>query len=104
MKTIRNMITAATLITGLSLGTVAMVAPSGAGAALAPQTAQEGAVQQFWAYMAGLESTRAECIALTESTHSTAATQYPDLYMGNCLQAFILALYSGGSIAWEYVN
>ena len=97
MKTIRNMITAATLITGLSLGTVAMVAPSGAGAALAPQTAQEGAVQQFWAYMAGLEGTRATCIALTESTHSVT------LYGGNCLQAFVIALETPG-VAWEYVN
>ncbi len=95
MKTIRNMITAATLITGLSLGTVAMVAmvaPSGAGAALAPQTAQTAQTAQvhaFWQYLYALEHAPNTCGVVYEGDDPTADHV---IYAGGCLQSFWLTM------------
>ena len=62
-------------------------------------------VQAFWAFLYSLQHyTEDGCLAVTQSTHSTPATHQVVVYGGNCLQAFVIALKSGGSIAWEFVS
>lgn len=61
------------------------------------------AFQVFMHMLYMLQHADGPCVAVTQSTHSTPATQYPDVYEGNCLQAFIISLYSHGQIAWEYL-
>lgn len=94
---VRHAITAVALTASTLLGAATMAAP--AGAAVAPQTAQDGAVQQFWQYMYGLETTHAQCVAIRQSA---SGIPHQVVYGGSCLQSFAVALYSGGSIAWEY--
>lgn len=61
-------------------------------------------VQAFFAFLNQLMHSSQQCVALTQSTHSTPATENPFVYGGNCLQSFLYALYSHGAIAWEYVT
>lgn len=61
-------------------------------------------VQAFFAFLNQLMHTTQSCIALTQSTHSQPETQYPIVYGGSCIQSFLYALWSHGSIAWEYVT
>jgi hypothetical protein len=58
-------------------------------------------VSGFWAFLYYLAHLTVGCVAITQSTHSTPATEYPVVYAGNCVQAFLVALQSAGSIAWE---
>ena len=53
----------------------------------------------FWHFLYWL-TTLPSCTAVTQSTHSTPATRYPVVYGGSCVQAFLIALQSHGSIAW----
>ena len=64
------------------------------------------AVHAFWQFMYNLQTYHGgdTCVAVTQSTHSTAATMNPIVYGGSCIQSFLTALYSHGSIAWEYVT
>lgn len=61
-------------------------------------------VQAFFAFLYMLMHVTTGCIALTQSTHSIPETEYPIVYAGNCVQAFLYALWSHGSIAWEYMT
>jgi hypothetical protein len=54
----------------------------------------------FWATLYWLEHLVGQCTAVTQSTHSTYATRNGVVYGGSCLQAFLIALYSHGAIAW----
>lgn len=54
----------------------------------------------FFAFLNYVQHLTVTCTAVTQSTHSTPATQNPIVYGGNCLQAFLVALYSHGYIAW----
>jgi hypothetical protein len=55
----------------------------------------------FWGWLYYL-SHLAGCVAVTQSTHSTPATQFPVVYGGNCVQAWLTSVNSlGHSIAWE---
>lgn len=57
----------------------------------------------FWQFLAYVNSLSPGhwCEAVTQSTHSTPATQVVVAYGGNCAQAFRIALYSvGHAIAW----
>jgi hypothetical protein len=60
-------------------------------------------VQAFWAFMHYVNglSPGHFCLAVTQGTHSQADTQDPVLYDGNCAQAFLIAIYSHGAVAWE---
>ena len=62
------------------------------------------AVFAFWHLMAWvwtLVATGHSCEALTQSTHSTPATENAVVYAGNCAEAFIISLYSPFHwIAW----
>ena len=60
----------------------------------------------FWHYLAWVNalSPAHQCVAVTQSTHSTPATHFGIVYGGNCAQAFRTALASAGSIAWEIVG
>ena len=63
-----------------------MVAPSGAGAALAPQTAQ---VHAFWQYLYALEHAPNTCGVVYEGDDPTADHV---IYAGGCLQSFWLTM------------
>jgi hypothetical protein len=58
----------------------------------------------FWQALFYVMNLSATCGAVTQSTHSTPLTESPILYGGNCLQAFLIALYSHGSIAFEILS
>jgi hypothetical protein len=58
----------------------------------------------FWQVLYQLIHHVGPCVALTQSTHSTPATENPVVYGGSCIQSFLVALYSHGSIAWEFVS
>jgi hypothetical protein len=62
--------------------------------------------REFWHFLWELQNYTGgdQCIAVTQSTHSTAATANGEVYGGSCLQAFLIALYSHGQIAWEYIT
>lgn len=58
----------------------------------------------FWQLLYDLIHTSSQCVALTQSTHSVPGLEHPIVYGGSCLQSFLIALYSHGSIAWEYLS
>ena len=58
----------------------------------------------MWTLMYQLIHHAGLCVAVTQSTHSQVETQNPIVYGGSCLQSFLIALYSHGSIAWEYLT
>lgn len=96
---IRHAITAAALTAGLSLGAVALTAPSTAGATVAPQTTT-AQVQAFWSFLNALQHHAGSCDDIRESASGQA---HQVVYGGSCLQAFLYALDTPG-IAWEYVG
>lgn len=66
------------------------------------RSVEEVAVSAFWQFLTWVNalSPGHVCEAVTQSTHSQVDTQNPILYAGTCAQAFLLALYSHGAIAW----
>lgn len=60
------------------------------------------AIQAFWAFMQQVNAHVGNCYVLTESTHSTPATQHATLFGGNCTQAFQIAL-QGIYKGWAFV-
>ena len=59
-------------------------------------------IHAFWVFLAYVNSLSPGhlCMAETQSTHSQWDTQNPIVYAGSCSQAFLIALYSHGYIAW----
>ena len=57
-------------------------------------------VLAFWQFLHYVLTLSSSCVAVTQSTHSTPATANPIIYGGSCIQAFLVALSSHGSIAW----
>ena len=55
---------------------------------------------QFWQWIYYLVHISEGCRSVTQSTHGTAGTQYPVVYSGNCVQAWIIAVKSNGAVAW----
>ena len=59
----------------------------------------------FWQLLYQLVHTSSQCVVLTESTHSTPATEYAVQYGGSCLQAFLYVLSSPlHNLAWTYLS
>lgn len=54
----------------------------------------------FWAFMAWVNSLSGTCYAVTQSTHSHPITEQAIMFGGSCRDAFTIALYSHGAIAW----
>ncbi len=76
-----------------------MVAPSGAGATVAPQTTT-AQVQAFWTFLNALQHHVGQCDAIRESANGQP---HQVVYGGSCLMAFLYALDTPG-IAWEYID
>jgi hypothetical protein len=54
---------------------------------------QDASTKAFFGFLQALAGSHETAEAVTQSTHSTPATQYPIVYVGTPIQAFWVALY-----------